>query len=102
MLEVKAYVRENMLDKVVDKLSEIPGVPGIMVGEVIGIANTETKDKLVQTKLAKLELDIPESLLKAVVNTIIESAKTRRGHPGDGKIIVTPVNQIFKIAGGSS
>ena len=53
MLEVKAYVRENMLDKVVDKLSEIPGVPGIMVGEVIGC-----QDQCSFFLLAKLNDDL--------------------------------------------
>lgn len=46
----------------------------------------------------KIELVIPESKAKEVITTILENGKT--GVIGDGKIIVTPIEEFYRIRTG--
>jgi nitrogen regulatory protein PII len=49
---------------------------------------------------AKIEVAVPDELLERVVEAIIESAKT--GKVGDGKIFVTPLEQVWRIRTGET
>jgi nitrogen regulatory protein P-II 1 len=48
----------------------------------------------------KLEVVIADNLLERAVETIIEAART--GKIGDGKIFVSPVEQVVRIRTGES
>jgi nitrogen regulatory protein P-II 1 len=49
---------------------------------------------------AKMEVIVPDDQVKAVVDTILESART--GQIGDGKIFVLPVEDIIRIRTGEA
>lgn len=46
----------------------------------------------------KLEIAVNDEFVKTTVNTIIESART--GEIGDGKIFVTPLEEVYRIRTG--
>lgn len=99
MQEVKAYVKENMLDQVIDGLSRIPGAPGVTVLGVRAYGHSGESGTLSKTSMVKLEMDVNDELVSAVVEAIVENGKTGPGHIGDGKVIVTPINRVVSIAG---
>ena len=100
MYEVKAYVRREMLDGVVDALSAIPGIPGIAVVELREYGHAVASGSLVKTQMAKLEIDVAEAQVQLVVDTIVSHARTQEGHPGDGKVFVSPLSSAIRIADG--
>ena len=46
----------------------------------------------------KLEVVVPDSELEIVVDAIVSSART--GRLGDGKVFVTPVEEVIRIRTG--
>lgn len=97
MQEVKAYVRENMLDKVLDSLARVSGLSGVAVLTVRNYGRTAGSEGFIRTNMMKIEVDVPSELVTEVVDTIIKNARTEGGHPGDGKIIVSPALEVQKI-----
>ncbi|MFH1301847.1 MAG: P-II family nitrogen regulator, partial [Planctomycetota bacterium] len=84
------------------------GVQGMTVSEVRGFGRQKghkeqyrgaeyTVDFLPK---AKMEVIVPDDQVKAVVDTILESART--GQIGDGKIFVLPVEDIIRIRTGEA
>ena len=95
------------MEEVKDALTEI-GVQGMTVSEVRGFGRQKghkeqyrgaeyTVDFLPK---AKMEVIVPDDQVKAVVDTILESART--GQIGDGKIFVLPVEDIIRIRTGEA
>jgi len=100
MKEVKAYVREHMLDKVINALAAIPGMPGIAVVRLREYGHATDDGGLVRIEMAKLEIDVTDILVDRVVNTIVAHARTGSGHPGDGRIFVSDLGRAVRIADG--
>lgn len=100
MQEIKAYVREQMLDHVIDELAAVPGLPGIAVAHLREFGHATEDGRLVKTDMAKLEIDVSDSLVESVVRTIVEHGRTGEGHPGDGKVFVSELRQAIRIADG--
>lgn len=100
MQEIKAYVREQMLDHVIDELAAVPGLPGIAVAHLREFGHATEDGRLVKTDMAKLEIDVSDSLVESVVRTIVEHGRTDEGHPGDGKVFVSELRQAIRIADG--
>ena len=107
MKKVEAVIRHFKLEEVKDALTEI-GVQGMTVSEVRGFGRQKghkeqyrggeyTVDFLPK---AKMEVIVPDDQVKAVVDTILESART--GQIGDGKIFVLPVEDIIRIRTGEA
>ena len=107
MKKVEAVIRHFKLEEVKDALTEI-GVQGMTVSEVSGFGRQKghkeqyrgaeyTVDFLPK---AKMEVIVPDDQVKAVVDTILESART--GQIGDGKIFVLPVEDIIRIRTGEA
>ncbi|QDT98283.1 P-II family nitrogen regulator [Gimesia aquarii] len=107
MKKVEAVIRHFKLEEVKDALTEI-GVQGMTVSEVRGFGRQKghkeqyrgaeyTVDFLPK---AKMEVIVPDDQVKAVVDTILESART--GQIGDGKIFVMPVEDIIRIRTGEA
>ncbi|MFK7778675.1 MAG: P-II family nitrogen regulator [Gimesia sp.] len=107
MKKVEAIIRHFKLEEVKDALTEI-GVQGMTVSEVRGFGRQKghkeqyrgaeyTVDFLPK---AKMEVIVPDDQVKAVVDTILESART--GQIGDGKIFVMPVEDIIRIRTGEA
>lgn len=106
MKEIKAIIQPHMLTKVIDSLRLMDDLPGITVSEVRGFGRNRArsaKNKIVEdfieyAKKAKLEIVVPDNLVDQVVDTITRNAHT--GHPGDGLIFVSSVEEVMRIRTG--
>jgi nitrogen regulatory protein P-II 1 len=93
MKEVKAIVRTNMVDRVLDALREIEGLPAVIVSDASVLAAIEGRcEKVSRTKL---EIMVPDQLVGAVVEAVRTAAHT--GHSGDGGLFVVPIEEAFSI-----
>ncbi len=107
MKKVEAIIKPFKLDEVKESLSEI-GVHGMTVSEVKGFGRTGGKKEVYRGSAyvvdfvpkVKLEIIVPEESVRQVVNAITEAART--GRIGDGKIFVTPVDEIGRIRTGET
>ena len=105
MKEIKAIIQPFMLEKVLDGLREIEGLPGMTVSEVRGFGRTRgrsadagTEEPVQYVKKSKVEVVVPDDLVERVVRTIQEHAHT--GNLGDGKIFVYEVGDVMRIRTG--
>ncbi|MCY4419801.1 MAG: P-II family nitrogen regulator [Gammaproteobacteria bacterium] len=104
---VTAIVKPFKLDYVREALSEI-GVTGVTVVEVKGFGRQKGHTELyrgaeyVVDFLPKvmLEIAVDSDLLDSVVEAISKAANT--GKIGDGKIFVTPLEQVVRIRTGET
>ncbi|MFQ5328625.1 MAG: P-II family nitrogen regulator [Thermodesulfobacteriota bacterium] len=96
MKEIKAYIRLEKAEEVVDALEEA-GVPGFTIIEVkaLGAACVPEDEKLSieygepMSPITKLEVVCNDGDLDRLVDIITAAAYT--GHKGDGKIFVSEV-----------
>ena len=99
--EVKALVRPEVLERVVDELRAIPDVPGVTVTPVRAFGrrvNPGPRDETAEVPMARIELVVPDLLLERATSTIAAAAHT--GRHGDGKIFVTAIDQVIRIRTG--
>ncbi|HSG96596.1 MAG TPA: P-II family nitrogen regulator [Woeseiaceae bacterium] len=104
---VTAIVKPFRLDDVRNALSEV-GIQGMTVSEVKGFGRQRGHTELYRgaeyvvdfLPKAKIEVAVSDDLVERVVETIVESAKT--GKVGDGKIFVTPIEQVWRIRTGET
>jgi nitrogen regulatory protein P-II 1/nitrogen regulatory protein P-II 2 len=102
---LSCIIRPYKLDEVRDALTAA-GVSGITVSEVRGFGRQKGHTEMyrgaeyVVDFLPKLKVDVvvTDEQLDAVLEAIQESAKT--GNVGDGKIFVSPVDQVIRIRTG--
>ena len=105
MKKIEAIIKPFKLDEVKDKLNEI-GVHGLTVTEVKGFGRQKGHTELyrgaeyVVDFLPKIKLDVvvSDEMVEEVVDSISQSAHT--GRIGDGKIFVTPVEEVIRIRTG--
>ena len=104
---VTAIIKPFKLDDVREALSEI-GAQGITVTEVKGFGRQKGHTELYRgaeyvvdfLPKVKMEAAIDDSLLDQVVEAISKAANT--GKIGDGKIFVSPLEQVIRIRTGES
>ena len=104
---ISAIIKPFKLDDVREALSEI-GVQGITVTEVKGFGRQKGHTELyrgaeyVVDFLPKVKLDVAvdDGIVEQVIESIRNAANT--GKIGDGKIFVTPVEQVIRIRTGES
>ena len=104
---VTAVIKPHMLDQVKVALAGI-GVQGMTVTEVKGFGrqggHTETyrgaEYRVDFVPKVKLEVVVDEASSQAVVDAIVDGAKT--GKIGDGKVWVTPVGELVRIRTGET
>ncbi|MCI0706642.1 MAG: P-II family nitrogen regulator [Ignavibacteriae bacterium] len=102
MKKIEAIIRPFKLDDVREALSEI-GVRGMTLTEVKGYGrqkgHTETyrgaEYKIDFLPKIKIEIIAKESMVEGIVAAIIKTAKT--GEVGDGKIFVSPVDDVIRV-----
>lgn len=104
MYEIKAVIRPDLLDDVVQALHRIPDMPGVTVSVVRGYGKRSPPVRagvaeFGETEMTKLETVVPESLRDRVVSTVQQAART--GRPGDGKIFVSRVDDAVTIRSGA-
>ena len=105
MRKVEAIIKPFKLDEVKEALNEI-GIQGITVSEVKGFGRQKGHTELYRgaeyvvdfIPKIKMEIIVADDLVAQVVDTIAESAKT--GRIGDGKIFVTPIDEVLRIRTG--
>jgi nitrogen regulatory protein P-II 1 len=105
MKKIEAIIKPFKLDEVKERLSEI-GIQGMTVTEVKGFGRTGGKKEVYRGSAyvvdfvpkVKLEIIVKDDVVHQVLSTIVEAAKT--GRIGDGKIFVTPVDEVIRIRTG--
>lgn len=96
MKEIKAVIQPFLLDRVLDGLHEIEGLPGVTVSEARAVSLERGHyEQIVKTKL---EIMVPDALVSGVIAVIRERAHT--GNLGDGGIFVIPVEEGISIRSG--
>ena len=107
MKKIEAIIKPFKLDEVKDALNQI-GLKGITVLEAKGFGRQKGHTELyrgaeyVVDFLPKVRVDviIQESQVDIAIDAIVKAART--GKIGDGKIFVTPVEQVIRIRTGES
>ena len=104
---ITAVIKPFKLDEVREALSAL-GVQGITVTEVKGFGRQKGHTELYRgaeyvvdfLPKVKIEVVVAEAVLDGAVDAIIRAART--GRIGDGKIFVTPVEQVVRIRTGET
>ncbi|NIM74757.1 MAG: P-II family nitrogen regulator [Gammaproteobacteria bacterium] len=104
---ITAIIKPFKLDDVREALGEI-GVQGLTVTEVKGFGRQKGHTELYRgaeyvvdfLPKVKLEIAIDDDLVDRAIEAITNSANT--GKIGDGKIFVTPLEQVVRIRTGES
>jgi len=105
MKKIEAIVKPFKLDEVKHALSNI-GVQGMTVSEVKGFGrqkgHTEVyrgaEYKIDFLPKSKIELIVTDDMVTQVIEAIERAAKT--GKIGDGKIFLSPVEEVIRIRTG--
>ncbi len=105
MKKIEAIVKPFKLSEVKDALNEI-GVVGMTVSEVKGFGRQKGHTEIYRGSeytvdflpKVRIEIVLADSQVEAAVKAIIGAAKT--GKIGDGKIFVTPVEEVVRIRTG--
>jgi nitrogen regulatory protein P-II 1 len=103
--KVEAIIKPFKLDEVKEALNEI-GIQGITIGEVKGFGRQKGHTELYRgaeyvvdfIPKIKMEIIVSDDVVGKVVDAIEQAAKT--GRIGDGKIFVTPVEEVVRIRTG--
>ncbi len=105
MKRIEAVIKPHMLEAVKERLGQI-GISGMTITEVRGFGRTGGKTEVYRGSayvvdfVPKVRVDIvvPDSMAADVVEAIAATART--GKIGDGKIFVTPVDEVVRIRTG--
>lgn len=104
---ITAIVKPFKLDDVREALSDM-GISGVTVTEVKGFGRQKGHTELYRgaeyvvdfLPKVKLEIAVSEELVEQAIQAIIDGAKT--GKIGDGKIFVSPLDDIVRIRTGET
>ena len=107
MKKVTAMIKPFKLDDVREALSDI-GIQGMTVTEVKGFGRQKGHTEVYRGAeyavdfLPKIQIDIvlSDDQIERVIEVIIETART--GKVGDGKIFISPVDQVIRIRTGET
>ena len=107
MKKIEAVIKPFKLDEVREALSEI-GVSGLTVTEVKGFGRQKGHTELYRgaeyvvdfLPKIKIEIVVNEEQVDPAIDAIIKAART--GKIGDGKIFVTPLEQVLRIRTGET
>jgi len=107
MKKIEAVIKPFKLEDVKDALAEA-GITGMTVTDVKGYGRQQGHSELYRgaeyvvdfLAKTKLELIINDEEVENVIKLITDSAKT--GKIGDGKIFVSPVEEVIRIRTGET
>ena len=107
MKKIEAIIKPFKLDEVKEALQEA-GIQGLSVIEVKGFGRQKGHTELYRgaeyvvdfLPKVKIEAVLPDDMVDAAVEAIIAAARTDK--IGDGKIFITPVEQIIRIRTGET
>ena len=103
--KIEAIIKPFKLDEVKEALNEI-GIQGITGSEVKGFGRQKGHTELYRgaeyvvdfIPKIKMEIIVSDDVAAKVVEAIEQAAKT--GRIGDGKIFITPVEEVVRIRTG--
>ncbi len=106
MKRIVAIIRPNMLDDVVYALHKIENFPGANMTEVRGMGrgfSRRVKESRQTSSIGypaqvRIEIICTEEKLEEIVTTIENTART--GRTGDGKIFISPVEEVIRVSSG--
>jgi nitrogen regulatory protein P-II 1 len=107
MKKIEAIIKPFKLDEVREALSEV-GVTGLTVAEVKGFGRQKGHTELYRgaeyvvdfLPKIKIEIVVGDETVDSAIEAIVKAART--GKIGDGKIFVSPVEQVVRIRTGET
>ena len=107
MKKIEAIIKPFKLDEVREALSEV-GVAGLTVTEVKGFGRQKGHTELYRgaeyvvdfLPKVKIEAAVSDDIVEQAIEAIERAART--GKIGDGKIFVTPIEQVIRIRTGET
>ena len=107
MKKIEAIIKPFKLDDVKEALQEV-GVQGLTVTEVKGFGRQKGHTELYRgaeyvvdfLPKIKIEMVLPDDQIDAAIEAIVSAARTEK--IGDGKIFVSPVDQVIRIRTGET
>ena len=107
MKKLEIIIRPSMFDKVKDALTDM-GIHGLNYVEIKGFGRQRGHTEVYRGAeyavdfLPKIQIDIVlnDDAIERALEAIIEAART--GKVGDGKIFVTPIEQVIRIRTGET
>ena len=107
MKKVEAIIKPFKLDDVKEALQEV-GVQGLSVTEVKGFGRQKGHTELYRgaeyvvdfLPKVKIEIVVGDEAVEGAIESIVKAART--GKIGDGKIFVSPVEQVVRIRTGET
>lgn len=107
MKKIEAIIKPFKLDEVKEALQDV-GVQGLSVIEVKGFGRQKGHTELYRgaeyvvdfLPKVKLEIVLPDDMVDQAIEAIIAAARTDK--IGDGKIFVSPVEQVIRIRTGET
>jgi len=105
MKKIEAIIKPFRLDAVKERISTI-GIQGLTIIEAKGFGRQRGHTELYRgaeyvvdfLPKVKLEIIVRDEMVAAVIEAIAGSAKT--GRIGDGKIFMTPIEEVIRIRTG--
>lgn len=105
MKKIEAIIKPFKLDEVKEALNEV-GLQGMTVIEAKGFGRQKGHTELYRgaeyvvdfLPKVKIELIVDDAQAEAAVEAIMQAART--GKIGDGKIFITPVDDVIRIRTG--
>ena len=107
MKKIEAIIKPFKLDEVREALAEV-GITGLTVTEVKGFGRQKGHTELYRgaeyvvdfLPKIKVEVVLADDIVDQAVEAIVKAAHT--GKIGDGKIFITPVEQVIRIRTGET
>ncbi len=107
MKKIEAIIKPFKLDEVKEALQDV-GIQGLSVIEVKGFGRQKGHTELYRgaeyvvdfLPKVKVEVVVTDDLVEPAIEAIISAARTDK--IGDGKIFVTPVEQVIRIRTGET
>ncbi|MCB2115811.1 MAG: P-II family nitrogen regulator [Rhodobacteraceae bacterium] len=107
MKKIEAIIKPFKLDEVKEALQEV-GVQGLSVIEVKGFGRQKGHTELYRgaeyvvdfLPKVKIEVVLSDDMVETAIDAIVSAARTDK--IGDGKIFVSPVEQVIRIRTGET
>ncbi|MEA3548080.1 MAG: P-II family nitrogen regulator [Thermodesulfobacteriota bacterium] len=109
MKKIVAIIKPFKLDDVKEALNEI-GITGMTISEVKGYGRQKGHKEIYRgaeyvvdfIPKIKIELIVKAEQVDKIIEKIREAALTDGGKIGDGKIFVTPIEQVIRVRTGET
>jgi nitrogen regulatory protein P-II 1 len=105
MKRIEAIIKPFKLDDLKDRLRQI-GAKGMTVSEVKGFGRTGGKTEIYRGSAyvvdfvpkVRVQIVVEDDMVQTFVDAILLAVRT--GNIGDGKIIISPIEEVFRIRTG--